>query len=98
MTIEKFYRLKPEVPGQLGCRTKIDSSVFPPCITHLHFVFDGWLGDELIECFPCYLVSENLLNCFLKAGLSGFEIDTAKIEYSVLFNELYPGRKMPPFY
>jgi hypothetical protein len=43
------YILEPEVSGEIGERTVIDSSVHPPIVSYLHFVFMGWLGDDLIE-------------------------------------------------
>ena len=88
----------PEVPGQLGERTELDRSMHPPKIGHLHFIFDGWLGDELITCFPCYLVTYDLQKKLENSGLTGFEISNdLEIEYSELFSDLYPGRTMPFF-
>lgn len=89
---KEYYRLLPEVPGELGERTRMDRSFNPPKISYLHFIFSGWLGDELIECFPCYLVTDTLLKYLNDNGLTGFFIKEAEISYSSLFNELYPNR------
>lgn len=91
------FILEPEVPGGLGPRTLMDRSAHPPKISRLHLVFDGWLGDHLVESFPSYLVTVSLAETLVKAGVSGFEIVDAEIETSVQFKELYPTRKLPQF-
>ena len=92
-----YYKLLPETPGRLGKHTTMDSSSHPPKIGNLHFEFDGWLGDELVECFPCYFITERLSIALETAGLSGFMIKEAQISYSDTFHELYPDREMPSF-
>lgn len=93
----RYYKLKPEIPGKLGERTDIDNASHPPKIRNLHFEFDGWLGDDLIECFPCYLITENLLMALNSADLSGFIMKDAEISFSQIFNDLYPNKVMPSF-
>lgn len=47
-----MYKLiEPEVAGSLGKETELDSSVFPPHVKKLHYEFDGWLGDDILESF-----------------------------------------------
>lgn len=53
----KFYILDPEVAGGLGTQTEIDSSVHPPLVKRLHYELDAWMGDDLVQTFPCYLVT-----------------------------------------
>lgn len=91
------YVLEPEVSGELGVNTIIDRTEHPPTIHHLHFVFKGWLGDELIECFPCYLVSEALGYAIVNGGLSGFSLETAQIEVEEQFYLLHPATQIPTF-
>jgi hypothetical protein len=93
----KQYILEAEVPGGLGPRTLMERSSHPPRVDSLHFVFDGWLGDQLIESFPCYLVTPDLAEAFARAGVTGFELAEAEVETSEEFKELYPGRSIPPF-
>lgn len=95
--MSKTYILEPEVPGRLGPRTQIDRTVHPPKVQALHFVFDGWLGDQLVESFPCYLVTSNLANSLIAAGVTGFELADAEVEASDQFKEIYPKRSLPPF-
>lgn len=93
----KTYILEPEVPGGLGPRTQMDRSVHPPKVSALHFVFDGWLGDQLVESFPCYLATTELIQSLIHAGVSGFEVDDAEVETSEQFMEMYPNRTLPKF-
>ena len=94
----QYFRLIPEVPGQLGPKTKMDTTIHPPKVEHLHFVFYGWEGDELIECFPVFLVSEKLLKRLNESNLTGLiPNDNFEISYSEEFLLLYPDREMPIF-
>lgn len=50
--MSRYYRLEPEVAGELGSGTVMDVSRHPPLVSHLQFKFQGWLGDDLLETFP----------------------------------------------
>ena len=76
------YILEPEVSGEIGDSTVIDTSVHPPIVSYLHFVFMGWLGDDLIECFPVYLVSEHLAGALSAANFTGIRINDFEIGIS----------------
>ncbi|WP_231570837.1 hypothetical protein [Vibrio jasicida] len=54
------YLIEPEVPGGFGKNTLGRFDVHPPIVEKLHLEFDGWQGDDLLEAFPCFLVSEHL--------------------------------------
>jgi hypothetical protein len=75
----------------------MDRATHPPRVHVLHFVFDGWLGDQLVESFPCYLVTEHLAASFTAAGITGFEIAEAVVETSEEFKERHPDLSMPIF-
>jgi hypothetical protein len=90
--------LSPEVAGELGDNTILDSSVHPPKVFHLHHRFEGWLGDDLLEAFPCFLVSSPLAAALEEARLVGFSLDEAEVSVSPDFEELYPGRVLPGFW
>jgi hypothetical protein len=89
--------VSPEVAGELGENTTMDSSVHPPRVYRLHHHFNGWLGDELLEAFPCFLVSSALAKSLEEARLVGFSLDTVEVSVSHEFQELYPGRPLPEF-
>ena len=93
----EYFQLRPEVPGGFGEGTRVDNSTFPPTINDLHLVFDGWLGDDLVACFPCYLVSVTLLNAMEEASLGGFLVGDVKVSYSEIFKDLFPDIVMPSF-
>ncbi len=92
-----FYELEPEVAGGWGDNTVADASVHPPVVSKLHYVFDGWLGDSIVESFPCFLVTDALANALALAQLSGFDLRDVQVQTSEQFAELYPDRVLPPF-
>ena len=96
--MKSFYELTPEVSGQLGEKTVINTKVHPPIVSKLDFVFDGWLGDDIIECFPCFLISENLKKKLEQVKLAGYIIDECELSISQLFMQVHPGLKLPKFY
>jgi hypothetical protein len=93
----KYYVLEPEVAGGLGVNTITDRSVHPRRVSRLHYHFEGWLGDELLESFPCYILTENLARQIEGAGLKGAVFDELEVTVSEEFRERYPGRPLPRF-
>lgn len=94
-----MYRIfEPEVPGGLGDETDLDGAVYPPLVKKLHFEFEGWLGDDILESFPCYLVTGPLRRCIEEDGLTGIYFEDALITKSDNFIELYTDRELPAFY
>lgn len=91
------YFIEPEVSGQLGDKTIIDASLHPPKVERLHFVFYGWLGDDLIECFPIFLITEKLKNTLAVTRLTGYEIKDCEIEESDEF-KLLQNVILPKFF
>ena len=73
----KYYMIEPEVAGEIGENTIYDNydeiinQKKKPIISHLHYIFDGWLGDELLEVTPCFLISERLKKEIENHGFSG---------------------------
>ena len=66
-------------------------------VTKLHYQFDGWLGDDLIESTPCYIVSKRLADAVTCEQLTGFTLDEVEISKSEQFDEVYPDTELPPF-
>ncbi len=89
--------VSPEVAGELGDNTIMNTSVHPPEVSRFHHRFEGWLGDDLLEVFPCFLVSSALAKALEEAGLVGFSLDEVEVSTSPEFQELYPGRTFPEF-
>ena len=57
----------------------------------------GWLGNDIVESFPCFIVTDGLKEAILKNCFSGVEFDHVKVTTSYPFEELYPGLTLPPF-
>lgn len=93
----KYYTLDPEVAGELGKHTVMDFSVHPPLVSKLHYELDTWLGDDLIQSFPCYLVTERLQNQIQNATLAGASFAPVKLDLSSNFKELHPSKAVPCF-
>src|SRR6266498_236105 len=94
----KFYYVEPEVAGGWGKNTIFDRTPGRRTVVHkLHYEFQGWLGDELLESAPCFIVSEGMAQGIEKARLSGAVFDQVEITTSEQFRELYPNRQLPKF-
>lgn len=94
----KFYKLDPEVAGGWGPNTDfVRTPGMPVVVRKLHYQFDGWLGDELLESSSCYIVTERLAESIRSRKFSGGELKTAEISLSDQFREIYPGRQLPKF-
>jgi hypothetical protein len=92
-----FYRLEPEVAGGLGPQTVMRRDRHPPKVERLHYVFDGWLGDDLLESFPSFIVTRSMADALKRESLSGFSLKDVKVSTSEQFAELHPGRQLPEF-
>jgi hypothetical protein len=94
----KYFYIEPEVAGGLGKNTVMNTDVHPPVVSKLHYHFDGWLGDELLESFPCFIASERMKQKLQEAQFTGTSFDQVEITASEQFEELYPSRKLPRFF
>ncbi len=94
----KYYSLEPEVAGGLGDGTVMDSSVHPPHIEKLQYVFDGWPQDGLITSFPCFLVIKELGLELYHKHCSGFHLESLDVSTSDQFSDLYEGKVLPDFF
>lgn len=98
-----LYMLEPEVAGELGENTVYDNfddvryTGAKPEISKLHFIFSGWLGDDIIESTPCFIVTDKLKEEIEKSKLVGYEFQDIEISLSDEFNEMYPDREIPKF-
>jgi hypothetical protein len=58
------YSLDPQVAGELGEGSVLDTTVHPPVVTEVDYVLDQPEADELIQSFPVFLVSSGLADRF----------------------------------
>ena len=93
-----FRFIEPEVAGGLGKETLLDVTVHPPRVHKLHFEMDGWLGDDFLETFPVYIITERLKELVVAEGLTGMTFDHVTVSLSQLFLDLHPERSLPLFY
>ncbi len=93
----KYYILEPEVAGGIGPHTVMDRRTHPPVVSTLHYEFDGWLGDELLETFPCFIGTERIRDMIRENHFTGVEFASVEITKSDTFTELYPDRSLPNF-
>lgn len=99
----KLYKLEPEVAGGFGENTivsnlnNVKSKKEKPIVTHLHYEFSGWLGDEILETTPCFIITESLAYSIQRSGLKGYIFADVEASITEEFEELYPGRTLPIF-
>jgi hypothetical protein len=74
-----YFLLEPEVAGELGEGTVMDTSVHPPVVSRLQYVVQDWLGDEILESTPCFVVTEHLAGLIEAAGLTGHRLAGAEV-------------------
>lgn len=93
------WRIDPEVAGDIGPRTVMDTEFHPPRVTRLHYAFDTWLGDDIVQLFPCVIVSERLADALVSAGCSGVALDAVEVTLSDECAVMDPGLldRLPPF-
>jgi hypothetical protein len=92
-----WFRIEPEVAGGLGPNTELDRGTHPPRVERLHYVFDGWLGDDLLESFPAFIVTADAASRLEAADLSGFRLADVEIGTSETFDEVGANRQLPEF-
>jgi hypothetical protein len=93
----KYFYLEPEAVGEIGERTIMDPSFHPPIVTKLHWVVDHWIGDVLVELFPCWIVTAAAMKQIKLAELTGMSIDDVEVTVSDQFHEFHPSRGLPKF-
>jgi hypothetical protein len=81
----KYFLIEAEVAGGFGPNTVLDRSVHPPIVNRLHYQFDGWLGDVLLESFPSFIVSGDARNKLLESDVTGARFDEVEISTSEQF-------------
>jgi hypothetical protein len=95
----KYFQIYPEVAGGWGKNTIVSNrDVHPPIIEKLDYQFEGWLGDDILETFPCYIISKALADAFNETNLAGFKLEEVEISLSETFIRLYGNKILPKFY
>jgi len=101
--INLLFLLEPEVAGELGENTiiinydNVRTNKERPEVIHLHYVFTGWLGDEILECTPCFIVTSELAEEIKRNDLHGYMFEDVEVLKSDEFQEMYPHKILPQF-
>ena len=77
----KYIKIEPEVIVGLGDRSDIDFSSKFAKINHLHISLEDWLGDDLVECYPAFFVTNDLKIGMEKEHFTGFEIKSFELTF-----------------
>jgi hypothetical protein len=92
-----YYYVEPEVAGGLGGDTIMDRSKHPPVVSYLHYEFDGWLGDALLERFPCFIITQAGRSKLESAAVTGVKFEPVKVSTSEEWRDFYPSKELPSF-
>lgn len=67
----------------------MDTSTHPPVVTDVEYLLDAPVEADLIESFPVFLISVALAEALTSAGLSGFELEDARVLPSLEYREAF---------
>lgn len=83
----------------MGEHTVIDNSIYPPKIQKLHINVEDWMGDNIMEKFPVYIITERLKKGLQTTDFKGFKINNLELTTDEYFFEHYQLKKeIPKFY
>ena len=94
----RYYVLKPEVGGGFGPETTfVDRKARPPVIAKLHYEFNVWLGDPIVETVCIYIVTESVRDKIVAMRATGASFDPVVISTTYPFEEISKHRNLPAF-
>lgn len=98
-----LYFLEPEVSGGhgeytiYGTEDDIATEGISGKVKYLHYEFEGWLGDDLLESTPAFIVSSILETELENSDFIGYKLEECLITTSDEFKEMYPNKEIPTF-
>lgn len=98
--MKEYKKIQPEVIVGLGNDIEFLEQKPPfKTVINLHIDLEDWLGDDLMECNSCYIITEQLKNELDNTEYTGFEFDDIEITLGEYFKENYNLKKdLPNFY
>jgi hypothetical protein len=90
MTMPAEYSLSPEVAGDFGDESVLDTSKHPPVVSRLHYEFEGWDGDDIVATFPVTIVTDALAKAIVEHGLTGAKLDDVIVTKGPQFEMFFP--------
>ena len=86
-----LYLLEPGVAGGFGKNSVITfENNRIKDVKHLHYIFEGWLGDDVLTSSPCFIITSHLADAISNSDLKGYELRKIEVSLSDNFVELYP--------
>jgi hypothetical protein len=95
---EMKYTIEAEVPGHLGDQAVYSSDPSGWNVTKMHLVFDGWMGDDIVQILNCFLLTEKAKSVLEKSQLKGVHFERPIITKSEEFIEKQPATILPTFW
>lgn len=98
-----LYFLEPEVSGGhgeytiYGTEDDIATEGISGKVKYLHYEFEGWLGDDLLESTPAFIVSSILETELENSDFIGYKLEECLITTPDEFKEMYPNKEIPTF-
>ncbi|MEC2077203.1 hypothetical protein [Metabacillus fastidiosus] len=98
-----LYFLEPEVSGGHGEKTiygteeNVVKEDISAKIKFFHYELEGWLGDDLLELTPAFIVSSYLESELKKSEFKDYKLAKCLITMSDVFKELYPNKEISSF-
>jgi hypothetical protein len=91
--VKKYNIIQPEVIVGIGENTEGEDINDHEGISHLHINLEDWLGDDLVEVFPCYLVTEKLKNNLESSQFTGYSFNDVELTKDEYFSDNYQLNK-----
>jgi hypothetical protein len=98
-----LYFIEPEVSGSHGENTiygteeEIATEGISKKVEYLHYEFEGWLEDDLLESTPAFIVSSRLATELENSDFIDYKLEECLITKSDKFIEMYPDKELPAF-
>lgn len=83
--------------GGLGEHTVMDRETVPPRVSKLHYVFEGWLGDDLLETYPCFTMTKLMAERLTQLDATGFTVREVEVSTSGAFEDYFLNQELPEF-
>ncbi len=77
-----YHFIEPEVAGGMDEGTVLDTSTHPPRVDRLVYEIKGWMGDDLMTTFPCFVATTGLVDHLRASGLGVFELRNMEVTMS----------------
>lgn len=90
------FVVDPQVAGQLGEGTEMDTSAHPPVVHRVEYVLDHPGTDDLIQSFPVFLASDSLREDLAAAHVRGITWREAVVSRGDFYGD-YPVADPIPY-